>query len=163
MGRTEQDDIIGTCHVPLSYLVTDCSIRDKYILKSPTDEPVGELEVELKIMRLEDTETDHNRFFNAIDQSMYSKNWEAEVIMRIARKLANVPCDIEMMFGIFTYGRRNCTKADFKHTVLHKLNLAKEGMTEKELDIIFQSNEYLSISEIIEVDDFMSVFAKAIS
>ena len=113
-------------------------------------------------MDLENMDRDQTSFFQVVDQSMYSKNWEKEVIMKIARKLATLPCDIELMFGIFTQGSRNVTKVNFKHTVLHRLNLIKQGMTERELDLIFTSNEYLRKSDIIERDDFVEIFGPSI-
>ena len=66
------------------------------------------------------------------------------------------------MFGIFTQGQRTCSKSDFKHVVLHRLNLGKTGMEERELELIFQSNEFMQGSDIIEREDFMNVFGPAI-
>jgi len=48
--------------------------------------------------------------------------------MQIALKLAPLNCEIELMFGIFSQGQRNCTKEDFKHTCLQRLRLARDGM-----------------------------------
>lgn len=83
--------------------------------------------------------------------------------MTIARKLAPLNCDIELMFGIFSHGQRNCTKADFKYTCLNKLRLLRDGVQEREIDILLQSNDYLRDSEVIEKQDFVHVFAGAIA
>ena len=88
-------------------------------------------------MELESSLRDTNTFVNVVHNAVYNKDWEEEIIMRIARKLAQLPVDINLMFGLFTQGQRNCTKSDFKHVVLHRLNLGKTGMEERELDLIF--------------------------
>ena len=53
------------------------------------------------------------------------------------------------MFGIFTQGGRHCTKQDFTYTVLHRLKLGADGLTESDLDLIYRNNEYLSIADVI--------------
>ena len=55
------------------------------------------------------------------------KKFEKDIIMQIARKLAPLNCEIDLMFGIFSQGQRNCTKEDFKHTCLHRLRLERDG------------------------------------
>ena len=83
--------------------------------------------------------------------------------MQIARKLAPLNCEIDLMFGIFSQGQRNCTTEDFKHTCLQRLRLAKDGMQERELDIFLTSNDQLRDSNVIEKGDFVDVFAGAIA
>ena len=83
--------------------------------------------------------------------------------MQIARKLAPLNCEIDLMFGIFSQGQRNCTKEDFKHTCLQRLRLAKDGMQERELDIFLTSNDQLRDNNVIEKGDFVDVFAGAIA
>jgi hypothetical protein len=34
----------------------------------------------------------------------FNKEWEEDLIMRIAKKLAGLQCDIELLFGIFSQG-----------------------------------------------------------
>ena len=92
----------------------------------------------------------------------YNKEWEEDVVMRIARKLGSLHCDIELIFGIFTQGQRNCTKEDFKHCCLHRLNLRADGMTERELDLLLMGNKYTKDDNIIERDDFVNIFGNTI-
>ena len=82
--------------------------------------------------------------------------------MRIARKLATLNCDIELLFGIFSQGKRNCTKEDFNHCALNRLNLRKDGMTERELELLLMGNEYTKDHNVIEKDDFIQIFGQAI-
>lgn len=83
------------------------------------------------------------------------------MIMKIAMKLAGLPCEIEFLFGIFSNGQRNCTKEDFSHCCLNRLNLRKD-VTEKEMQYFLQVNEHLREKTYIEKDDFVSVFKPAI-
>ena len=78
-------------------------------------------------MALESAQSE-NLFQKAATDLIYSKEFEQDIIMQIARKLAPLNCEIELMFGIFSQGQRNCTKEDFKHTCLQRLRLAKDGM-----------------------------------
>jgi len=94
---------------------------------------------------------------------MYSKEFEQEVTMQIARKLAPLKCEIAMMFGIFSQGKRNCTKEDFKHTCLQRLKLGSDGMNERELDVLLNSNAHFVNSSVIERGDWMAVFQGAIA
>ena len=79
--------------------------------------------------------------------------------MQIARKLAPLNCEIELMFGIFSQGQRNCTKEYFKHTCLQRLRLLRDGMSEREIDIFFNSHEQFRDTNIIEKNDFVYVFS----
>ena len=58
------------------------------------------------------------------------------MIMRIARKLAQLQCDVGIMFGIFSKGQPVCTRENFKHCCLTRLNLGTDGLTERELDLL---------------------------
>ena len=82
-----------------------------------------------------------NLFAKSANDLIYSKEFEQEIIMQIARKLAPLNCEIELMFGVFSQGQRNCTKEDFKHTCLQRLRLARDGLQERELDIFLNSND----------------------
>ena len=57
----------------------------------------------IDIMDLEVAQND-GLFFKATQDLVYSKRFEQEIIMHIARKLAPLNCDIELMFGIFSQG-----------------------------------------------------------
>jgi len=78
--------------------------------------------------------------------------------MHIARKLAPLNCEVELMFGIFSQGQKSCTKSDFKHTCLNRLRLMKDGVQEREIDIFLQSNDYIGAHPVIEKDDFVMIF-----
>ena len=113
-------------------------------------------------MSLESAQNE-NLFTKAANDLIYSKEFEQEIIMQIARKLAPLNCEIELMFGVFSQGQRNCTTEDFKHTCLQRLRLARDGVQERELDIFLTSNDQLRDSNIIEKHDFVDVFAGAIA
>jgi hypothetical protein len=51
----------------------------------------------------------------------YNAEWERGVIDLIAQRLGKLNPDIQLLFGIFSGGKRTVTKADFKHTVLNRL------------------------------------------
>ena len=98
----------------------------------------------------------------AAQELHYNKQWEQDVVMRIARKLATLNCEIGLMFGIFSQGQRNCTHENFKHCCLNRLNLRKEGLTERELDLLLVGSEYTRDSNLIEINDFIGMFEGAI-
>ena len=68
-----------------------------------------------------------------------------------------------MMFGIFSQGKRNCTKEDFKHTCLQRLKLGNDGLNERELDVVLQSNAHFVNSNVIERNDWLAVFQGAVA
>ena len=47
------------------------------------------------------------------------------MVMRIAKRVARLPGDVEMLFGAFARGQKTVTKEDFKYTVLKRLGLNK--------------------------------------
>ena len=81
--------------------------------------------------------------------------------MRIAKKLAGLQCDIELLFGIFSQGLRTCTQEDFAYCCLHRLGLKKE-ITDKEMDLFLQGNEHLKDSNFIERDNFKAIFENSV-
>lgn len=156
--------MIGVCKVPLLSLASSCSIHERYPIKSPSgQQTVGELEIKISVMELEVMKAEGAATLaRAANSLMYSKEWEQEIVMQIARKLASLNCEIEMMFGLFSQGARNCTKEDFKHVCLHRLRLSADGLSERELDMVLSANEYTRDSNIIEKQDFISLFSGAI-
>ena len=100
----EGDDMIGSAKVPLNSLVSGCSIHEKYQVRAPGSHTlVGDIEVKIAVMDLEQVNTES--MFNvtkAAQELHYNKEWEQDVVMRIARKLATLNCDIELLFGIFS-------------------------------------------------------------
>lgn len=98
----ENDDMIGMCKIPLASLATGCSVHERLPIKAvETQTEVGTLEVRLDIMNLENAGSE-NLFSKMAQDLVYSKQFEQEVIMQIARKLAPLNCEIELMFGIFS-------------------------------------------------------------
>jgi hypothetical protein len=96
--------MIGMCKVPLASLATGCSMHEKFPIKSvDTQSVVGQLEVRIDIMDLETTNNE-GLFHKAVHDLVYSKEFEQEIVMQIARKLAPLNCEIELMFGIFSQG-----------------------------------------------------------
>ena len=162
-AASENDDMIGMCKIPLTSLVTGCSVHERYPIRQVnTNTEVGQLEVRIDIMSLESAQNE-NLFAKSANDLIYSKEYEQEIIMQIARKLAPLNCEIELMFGVFSQGQRNCTKEDFKHTCLQRLRLARDGLQERELDIFLNSNDQVRDSNVIEKSDFVDVFAGAIA
>ena len=135
-NQQENDDMIGVCKIPLECLTTGCSAHEVYPIKAAeTNTEVGQLEVRIDIMSLEQAQGE-NLFSKAAHDLVYSKQFEDEIVKQISKKLAPLNCEIELMFGLFSQGQRNCTKEDFKHTCLQRLRLEKDGLTERELDIL---------------------------
>ena len=93
--------MIGITRIPLECLAHGASSHEKFTVRNSQGENAGYVEVKISCMELEqDAST-----MNAIAPSMnYNKNWEEDIIHRIAQKLAKVPCDVELMFGIFSRG-----------------------------------------------------------
>lgn len=85
------------------------------------------------------------------------------MIMRIARKLAQLQCDVGIMFGIFSKGQPVCTRENFKHCCLTRLNLGTDGLTERELDLLLSESELTRGSNFIENHAFVKVFTDPIN
>jgi len=71
----------------------------------------------------------------------YGREWEAELILRIARPLAKYKVEIGLLFAIFSRGMRTCTKEDFKYCCLNRLGLRSE-ISEREMDLFLMGNNY---------------------
>mmetsp|Transcript_20877 Transcript_20877/g.32230 ORF Transcript_20877/g.32230 Transcript_20877/m.32230 type:complete len:111 (+) Transcript_20877:2783-3115(+) len=80
------------------------------------------------------------------------------MIMRIARKLADIQLEIPFMFGIFSRGSDACSINDFKYNCLQRLNL-KEDLDEADLDRFVSSHSILSKKNYITREDFEAIFA----
>ena len=53
-GAAENDDMIGMCKIPLTSLVTGCSVHERYPIRAVDSQTeVGQLEVQIDIMALE--------------------------------------------------------------------------------------------------------------
>ena len=129
--------------MPLTSLISGCAINDKFDIRAPSNAVVGQVELRITVMDLQQIQQD--TLFHTVKAAQelhYNKEWEHDVVMRIARKLAALNCEIELMFGIFSQGNRNCTHENFKHCCLNRLNLGREGLTERELDLLLVGNEY---------------------
>ena len=82
--------------------------------------------------------------------------------MRIAKRVARLPGDVEMLFGAFARGQKTVTKEDFKYTVLKRLGLNKE-INEREIDMFLRGYPRLLDREIINLEDFQMIFSAAIT
>jgi len=56
---------------------------------------------------------------------------------------------------------RTATKEDFKHCLLHRLNLNQE-ISEKEIDLLLMGCDFFANKNYIEREDFMAVFKNPI-
>jgi len=92
----------------------------------------------------------------------YNNVWEQNLVMRIAKKVARLPGDVETLFGAFSRGQKTVTKEDFKYTVLKRLQLSKE-INEREIDMFLRGNPRLLDREIINLEDFQMIFSAAIT
>jgi len=91
----------------------------------------------------------------------YNKQWELEIIQRIARRVAKIPGEVDMVFGVFSRGQKTVTKEDFKYTCLKRLQMSKE-ISEREIDMFLRGNPRLLDSEILTMDQFLDIFSAAI-
>ena len=91
----------------------------------------------------------------------YNKEWEDEIVNIIANRLAKQNCSIDLLFGIFSNSMRTATKEDFKHCLLHRLNLNQE-ISEKEIDLLLMGCDFFANKNYIEREDFMAVFKNPI-
>ena len=92
----------------------------------------------------------------------YNKQWENDIIYRIALKLAKFPADVDLLFGIFSRGQKTVSKEDFKYCALQRLNLRKE-ISEREIDLFLRGSPQLVDKEFIDKNDFLMIFSAAIS
>jgi len=153
--------MIGIARIPLEALAQSATIHEKFSVFAPgTNKTIGEINVKVSAI---DIDRIHSE--SVVDKTVhdlqYNKEWEDDVIMRVARKLSTLPCDTDLLFGIFTHGQKNCTKEDFAYCCLNKLNLRKE-IAPREMDLFLQGNQVLRESALIERDDFVAVFQNAI-
>ena len=151
--------MIGMCKVPLDSLATGNALQAKFPI-GKIDAPhvvTGQLEVRLEVTAAEAAGPD-NRILEAAAAFIYTQEFEKGIIEQIARKLAALTCEVSLMYGIFSQGRRNCTSKDFKHTCLHRLGLAHDGVTERELEVFFRNNAQLRGAETFEKEDFLNLF-----
>lgn len=101
----ENDDMIGVCKVPLADLATGvCSMHDFLDVKrADTNQVVGSLEVKIDVRNLESTR-DEGLWMKSATDLLNRKTFEKDIIMQIARKLAPLNCEIDLMFGMFSQG-----------------------------------------------------------
>ena len=73
--------MIGMCKIPLSQLVSGCSIHETYPIHAvDSNSEVGKLEVRVDIMPLEQA-GDQNLFQKVVTDMVYSKEFEQEIVM----------------------------------------------------------------------------------
>ena len=88
----------------MANLASGCSMHDTLPIKNmETGKEIGKLEVKIDIMDLE-MQQQEGLFAKASQDLVFSKEFEREIVMTIARKLAPLNCEIELMFGIFSQG-----------------------------------------------------------
>lgn len=73
--------MIGVCKIPLTSLVTGCSVHERYPIRATNSKAeVGQLEVQIDIMALESAQSE-NLFHKATTDLIYSKEFEQDIIM----------------------------------------------------------------------------------
>jgi len=75
----------------------------------------------------------------------------------ISQRLAQINAPVDLVFGIFTYGKTKVSKADFKNTLLYQLDLIKE-ITEAEMDLFLINNDTLKNKNFVTQIDFLKIF-----
>lgn len=157
------DDMIGSVKITLDPLLKGSGIVDMFVIRNTKGETVGNLEAKISIIDLEGGLSSFtNRDQNQALSLHYNKQWELEFVARIARKLARFPGDVELLFGIFAKGQKTVTKEDFKYTVLKRLQLKNE-ISEREVDMFLRSCQVLLDKTYIDLEDFIQIFAQAIT
>jgi hypothetical protein len=156
--------MIGTCKIPLRSLVSGCTSHDKYpIYPLGGHTSAGQLEVKISVIEVDRINQD-SLARSVATELHYGKEWESDLILRIARAL--VKCNkqeipVGLLFGVFSRGMRTCTKEDFKYCCLVTLGLKSE-VSERELDLFLMGNSYFKEQNYIEKDDFITVFESAL-
>lgn len=171
-AQEQADDMIGTAVIPLGDLMRGASIHDRFPVRknpqAPASESAGTIEVKISIIDLDFMGTQPigggglAKTAAAVSQLHYSLEWQRDLIYRIAKKLARLPGDVEMLFGVFSRGQRTVTKEDFKYTCLRRLQLSKD-ITERELDLFLRGCGRLADREIITLEDFLMLFSAEIT
>lgn len=135
--------MIGTCKIPLKSLVSGCSFHEKFpIIITDSNLAAGQLEVKISVIDLDKAPADNfSRTINDVTELHYGKEWESDLILRIARPLAKFNVEISLLFGVFSRGMRTCTKEDFKYCCLTRLGLRTE-ISEREIDLFLMGNNY---------------------
>jgi len=87
--------MIGVCKVPLKSLIAGCSSHDKYPIITPgSASHSGSLEVKISVIDVDRVPNESfNRAVESATELHYGKEWEEDLILRIARPLAkyNMP------------------------------------------------------------------------
>ena len=101
----QNEDMIGVAKIPLGELIKGASIHDRFPIKSLRNENCGQLEIKLTIMDMDSGfSLDLTKSRTAALHLNYNKQWENDIVYRIATKLARFPADVDMLFGIFSRG-----------------------------------------------------------
>lgn len=100
------DDMIGTVKVPLADLIKGASIHDRFPIRNVSRENVGFLEAKISIIDVDGglATITSKSMGQQLATLHYNKQWENELVYRIAKKLAKFPGSVELLFGIFSRG-----------------------------------------------------------
>jgi hypothetical protein len=117
----EGADVIGVARIPLASLVGGSTIYEEFTISAVNGNGVnGKVQVKISVMELE-MERPKESLATLTRSLQYNQEWERGIIDRIAKRLSKLNPDIQLLFGIFSGGKRTVTKPDFKYTVLHRL------------------------------------------
>lgn len=102
-GKGEEvDDMIGIARIPLKSISQNASFHDKFALMAPkTNLRVGEIEVKVSVMDLDSMASQSIRQSD-VQNLHFSKEWEQDIIMKIASKLSGLQCEVDLLFGVFS-------------------------------------------------------------
>jgi len=121
LAGPEVDDMIGICKLPLADLAKGSGINGDFAIKGLKGEPRGKVTIKISVV---DTAASGKKQaaaqadIKASQKQSFNSGWERDVVMRVARKLAKLSIDVELMFGIFSRGTKSCTREDFKYCCL---------------------------------------------
>ena len=78
----------------------------------------GQVQIKVSAIDLESDAPRAESIAKLTQQLTYNQEWERDLIMRIARKVARINAETSLIFGIFSRGQRSVTKEDFKYCCL---------------------------------------------
>lgn len=94
--------MIGIARIPLKSISQNASIHDKFALMAPKiNSKVGDIEVKVSVMDLDSIASQSIRQ-SEVRNLHFSKEWEQDIIMKIASKLSGLQCEVDLLFGVFS-------------------------------------------------------------
>ena len=120
-------DKIGTCKVPLADLAKQIDINGSFDIIDPQGKKSGEVTIDIRVVDpaagSSEQQAKTAKDVKSAQSKTYSDEWATDVIRKIAFKLGRLSIGIPLMFGIFSRGSKSCSREDFTHCCLRRLDL----------------------------------------